>query len=220
MQITEYFPNFYIIDDGHVREFLIIGSTEALLIDTGFGNTDLKSKIQKITNLPVKVVLSHGDKDHSGGLKQFDECYVHKNDLLLIDGNIKVKEINEGDILEAGEYKFEVIEIPGHSYGSIAFLDRNKKLLLPGDSVQTGPIYMFGQHRNLDLYLQSLEKLLTYQDDITTIIPSHHHYPLTKEYINYCLEDGHLLKEKQIKGIKHQTLPCYEYTGKHVSFYY
>ena len=100
MQITEYFPNFYIIDDGHVREFLIIGSTEALLIDTGFGNTDLKSKIQKITNLPVKVVLSHGDKDHSGGLKQFDECYVHKNDMPLIDGNIKVKEINEGDILE------------------------------------------------------------------------------------------------------------------------
>lgn len=79
---------------------------------------------------------------------------------------------------------------------------------------------MFGQHRNLDLYLQSLEKLVTYQDDITTIIPSHHHYPLTKEYINYCLEDGYLLKEKQIKGIKHQTLPCYEYTGKHVSFYY
>lgn len=220
MQITEYFPDFYIIDDGEVREFLIIGTTNALLIDTGFENTNLKSKIQEITDLPIKIILSHGDKDHSGGLNQFDQCYIHKDDVSLIDCDIKVNEINEGDFFEAGEYKFEVIEIPGHSYGSIALLDRNKKLLLSGDSVQTGPIYMFGQHRNLDLYLQSLKKLLTYQDDITTIIPSHNDYPLTKEYINYCLEDGQLLKNEQLNGKKHQTLPCFEYSGKHISFYY
>lgn len=220
MQVTEYFPDFYIIDDGEVREFLILGTTEALLIDTGFENSALKAKIQEITALPIKVIVSHGDKDHCGGLTQFDECYLHKEDVSLIDCDIKINEIKEGDFFVAGEYKFEVIAIPGHSYGSIALLDRNKKLLLSGDSVQTGPIYMFGGHRNLDLYLQSLKKLLTYQDDITTIIPSHNDYPLTKEYINYCLADGMALKNEQLDGRKHQTLPCYEYAGNHISFYY
>ena len=43
------------------------------------------------------------------------------------------------------------------------FLDIQKKLLIVGDTVQLGPIYMFGEHRNLDLYIHSLEKLNTYQ---------------------------------------------------------
>ena len=66
-------------------------------------------------------------------------------------------------MIEIGDYCFEVIEIPGHTYGSIAFLDIQKKLLIVGDTVQLGPIYMFDEHRNLDLYIHSLEKLNTYQ---------------------------------------------------------
>ena len=45
-------------------------------------------------------------------------------------------------------------------------LDIQKKLLIVGDTVQLGPIYMFGEHRNLDLYIHSLEKLNTYQNQI------------------------------------------------------
>ena len=53
----------------------------------------------------------------------------------------------------------------GHTYGSVALIDWEKKLLLPGDTVQKeGPIYMFGLHRNLDLYIESLERLLKIRD--------------------------------------------------------
>lgn len=37
MEVTKYGEGFYILDDGRVREFLITGSNEALLIDTGLG---------------------------------------------------------------------------------------------------------------------------------------------------------------------------------------
>ncbi|MDB7092481.1 hypothetical protein PM724_00895 [Erysipelatoclostridium ramosum] len=123
-------------------------------------------------------------------------------------------------MIEIGDYCFEVIEIPGHTYGSIAFLDIQKKLLIVGATVQLGPIYMFGEHRNLDLYIHSLEKLNTYQNQIETILPSHNRYPLTKEYIGHCLSDARLLKAHKLLGVKHQFLPCREYRGKKISFYY
>ena len=54
----------------------------------------------------------------------------------------------------------------------MALIDWEKKLLLPGDTVQKeGPIYMFGLHRNLDLYIESLERLLKIRDRIETILP-------------------------------------------------
>lgn len=41
MKVIEYLPNLWILDDDRVREFLILGSQRALLIDTGFSDTDM-----------------------------------------------------------------------------------------------------------------------------------------------------------------------------------
>ena len=220
MEVTEYAKDLYILDDGQVREFLIIGRNEAILIDTGFPETKIINEVQKLTSFPLKVLLTHGDGDHCGGLDSFQECYVHQGDKGLIKTTIKINCLKEKDLIEIGDYCFEVIEMHGHTYGSIAFLDIQKKLLIVGDIVQLGPIYMFGEHRNLDLYIHSLEKLNTYQNQIETILPSHNRYPLTKEYIGHCLSDARLLKAHKLLGVKHQFLPCREYRGKKISFYY
>ena len=98
--------------------------------------------------------------DHAGGLKDFGKCCLHKADWHLVKGDIELEPLSEGDVFVCGGYHFETIEIPGHTYGSVAFIDREKKLLLPGDSVQkAGPIFMFGGHRNLDLYIESQKKM-------------------------------------------------------------
>ena len=65
-----------------------------------------------------------------------------------------------------------------------------------------------------------IQKLIKEKDDIEVILPSHHRYPLTKDYIDYCLEDALALKNGQLPKKPHQTLPCYEYQGKYVQFYY
>ena len=46
MDITKYEEGFYILDDGRVREFLITGEEEALLIDTGFADSRTRKKRQ------------------------------------------------------------------------------------------------------------------------------------------------------------------------------
>ena len=220
MKVTQYKDQFYILDNGMVRAFLIVGEDHALLIDTGFPQDEIIKDVSQITDKPIEVVFTHGDRDHIGGVQDFNHCMIHKEDAHFIEGPIEITFIKDKDMISIGDYHFEVIEIPGHSYGSIALLDRNKKLLIPGDTIQKGPIYMFGEHRHLDLYMQSIEKLLKEIDDIEVILPSHNDCPITKDYISYCLEDAQALKNNELKGTPHPKMPCSHYIGKNVEFYY
>ena len=216
-----FMENFYILDDGRVRQFLITGEEEALLIDTGFADGQVHQAVRRLTSLPVRVVLTHGDVDHAGGLKDFGEGFLHRADWHLVKDRVSLKPLEEGDVFLCGGYCLAVVEIPGHTYGSVALLDRERKLLLPGDSVQKGgPIFMFGDHRSLDLYIESQKKLCALADQVETILPCHHPYPVEPEYIRRNLEDAVDLKNGRLKGTEHPALPCLSYRGKWTEFYY
>ena len=53
IQVRSFTGNFYILDDGRVRQFLIVGEKEALLVDTGFLDSHVYEAVQSITDLPV-----------------------------------------------------------------------------------------------------------------------------------------------------------------------
>ena len=220
-EIKLFMDHFYILEDGRVRQFLIVGEQQALLIDTGFEDSGVYQAVREVTDLPVQVLLTHGDRDHTGGLKDFGSCYLNQKDWHLLDSGIEVKDLREGDIFRCGDFCLEVLEIPGHTYGSVAFLDREKKLLLPGDSVQKeGPIFMFGAHRNLDLYIESQKKLCGIADQAVTILPCHHDCPIGPEYMEKNLKDAIDLRAGILKGKKHPFMPCYSYKGRWTEFLY
>lgn len=60
--------------------FLIIGEKKAMVIDTGMGIGDLKGAIEKITDKPLIVVITHGHVDHTGNIRQFDEVWMNPAD--------------------------------------------------------------------------------------------------------------------------------------------
>lgn len=220
LQIKWWKDGFYILEDERVRQFLIPGEKEALLIDTGFADSHVLEAARQVTDLPLKVVLTHGDPDHAGGLADFASCCLHEKDWPLLDGRVKTEPLREGDVLPYGAYKWEVMEIPGHTYGSVALIDWEKKLLLPGDTVQKeGPIYMFGPHRNLDLYIESLERLLKIRDRIETILPCHHACPITPDWIEKNLLDARALRNGELTGEPHPFMPCRTYSGRWTTFY-
>jgi glyoxylase-like metal-dependent hydrolase (beta-lactamase superfamily II) len=64
--------------------YLVEGTEKALLIDSLSGAGNLKSFIREITDLPVTLVNTHGHPDHAGGNFDFDECFIHYNDIPLI----------------------------------------------------------------------------------------------------------------------------------------
>jgi glyoxylase-like metal-dependent hydrolase (beta-lactamase superfamily II) len=60
------------------------GKTKALLIDTLIGVGNLRAFCRELTGLPITVVNTHGHIDHVGGNFDFDECYIHPNDISLL----------------------------------------------------------------------------------------------------------------------------------------
>ena len=209
------------LDDGRVRQFLLTGPEGAILIDAGFADSGVYEAVQALTPGPVTVLLTHGDRDHAGGLPPFGGCFLHPNDWHLAPAGVTLRPLAEGDRFSCGSFHLEVIEIPGHTFGSVAFWDRKKKLLFAGDSVQKeGPIYMFGAHRDLEQYIKSQQKLLAMATGFETVFPCHHACPISPDYIEKNLRDAIALQAGKLPGQPHPTLPCTWYQGQDTQFYY
>lgn len=120
-----------------------------------------------------------------------------------------------------GKRTFEVLLIPGHTPGSIALFDREHKLLISGDSVQTGTVYLFGPGRNLPAYLCSLKRLVLLQGEIEKILPSHGDLPVSPDTINKLVKaDAGLLAGNYEGHAPKRQLNCLEYDCGIAKFLY
>ncbi len=127
----------------------------------------------------------------------------------------------EGDIIDLGHWKFEVLLTPGHTPGSIMLLEREKRMLISGDSIQDGDIYMFGAGRNMRAFQSSLKKLLAMKDAFDSIWPSHSSYPLTADIIPGILQGTQELLDGKLLGQEPpHPMPCRKYSCGAASFLY
>jgi glyoxylase-like metal-dependent hydrolase (beta-lactamase superfamily II) len=81
--------------------------------------------------------------------------------------------LKDGDLIDLGDRKLEVVHTPGHSPDSICLLDRETKLLWTGDTFYTGAIYVHLPGSDLDLFINSYEKLIALSSLYEKLMPSH-----------------------------------------------
>ena len=223
---TELYENFYAIEEGGVRMFLVIGEDRAMLVDTGFGTGDLKAFVGTLTDKPVFVVTTHGDGDHLGCHKQFAEIFMHPCDIDYIaqKGNAvpAIHPLWDGDSITVGKYTFEVLHLPGHTPGSVMLLERNLRVLIAGDAVQRGSIYMFGAGRSVPAYIHSMEKLSAMKDAFDTILPSHSEMPVSPDILPALIQGAKdLLAGKLTAEEPPRTgMPCHSYDCGAAKFLY
>lgn len=81
-QVHQIKENLWAIDEvGKTLMYLYAGEETALLLDTGFGLTDLKALAASLCpGKELVVVNSHGHGDHNSGNIQFDTVYVGRMD--------------------------------------------------------------------------------------------------------------------------------------------
>lgn len=80
-QITQINENTWNISDYFLDNYyLAVGDEYAALIDTGAGIGSIIDDVRKITDKPIKVLLTHGHLDHLGGMYAFDSAYMHPKD--------------------------------------------------------------------------------------------------------------------------------------------
>lgn len=220
--------HFWIIEEHGVRSFLFEGDERAMLVDTGFGSLPMKALTAELTRLPVFLVNTHTDKDHTGCNKDFEPVYMHPAEMdryreFLPEGCRleQVRPLWEGDIIDLGIWKFEVVLTPGHTPGSIMLLERDKCMLVSGDTIQDSDIYLFGGGRNVPAFQYSLKKMAAMSEAFDTIWPSHGNYPLKPDVIPEILQGTEdLLAGKLAEEEPPRPMPCKKYVCGAAGFLY
>jgi glyoxylase-like metal-dependent hydrolase (beta-lactamase superfamily II) len=79
----------------------------------------------------------------------------------------------EGDIIDLGGRKLEVMQIPGHTPDSVALLDADKGHLWTGDSFYEGPIWLFFPETDLPAYKKSIARIAALAPNLKAVFPAH-----------------------------------------------
>ncbi len=95
-----------------------------------------------------------------------------------IQGAVATGSLNHGDTVDLGGRVIEIFHTPGHSPGGITVLDPETSLLFPGDAVNLGPIYLFGDQADLRAFQDSIELLTGLASRVERVYPSHYDVPM------------------------------------------
>lgn len=87
----------------------------------------------------------------------------HPAMVFIMDKVIDYTPVSEGDVIEVGEYKFKVIDLPGHTQGQCGLYEENHKILFCGDhilnKITPNIIFWNFEEDSLQIYKNSLEKV-------------------------------------------------------------
>jgi glyoxylase-like metal-dependent hydrolase (beta-lactamase superfamily II) len=161
-QVHEYNPDLFILRQSgcsHYEKpflYLIFGKERVLLLDTGAGMPDVKSVVMKVIqnwcarndreSIPLVVAHTHNHSDHVAGDKQFQGL----ENVTFVGAELETAvaywgfkkwpdEIIEYDL---GGRVLEIFGVPGHQNASIAVYDRQTAILITGDIVYPGRLYV------------------------------------------------------------------------------
>ena len=168
------------------KQYLVIGTEKALLIDTGFGLGSLKKIVDGLTDKPVILVNTHGHPDHGGGNIEFgsplmraedNELYAHKcayETRLAEAGHWGIPDaaeklqptppapttLEENTVFDLGGRTLRVIHTPGHTIGSICIFDERTRALFTGDNTNEHGVFLDGTcGAAVSEYLASMKKV-------------------------------------------------------------
>lgn len=149
----------------HERIYIIEGRRTAAVIDCGCGFGSLLTAVRQVTAKPLVLLLTHGHVDHAMGAGEFSTVYMNPVDIpMYLEHSTPEKRMQmlrsssnstgvtekdmlpaadpstflpivEGDTVDLGGITLEAFACPGHTRGSLVFLDREDGILFTGDAV-------------------------------------------------------------------------------------
>lgn len=183
-QVHAYNPDFYIVRQSVCTNYeapflyLIFGTQKAILFDTGAGNVQVGAKIREIrdawlaahglSSIQLIVAHLHAHGDHVAGDSQFagqPNTTVVGTSLTSVRNFFGITtwptQIVSYDL---GGRVIDIIPIPGHHTTHIAAYDRRTGLLLTGDSLYPGRLYVNGatSQGNWNIYKTSMQRLVNF----------------------------------------------------------
>lgn len=107
----------------------------------------------------------------------------------------------QGDLIDLGGETIEVIEIPAHHDGSLAFLASKNRALFTGDEFESGQVLMLKERSDGDFapaiarHRENAQRLLARRAEYDYLFPAHNGYMLDPDrYLRDFIElDGRIL---------------------------
>jgi glyoxylase-like metal-dependent hydrolase (beta-lactamase superfamily II) len=163
-------------------------SGESFIIDPGADEARIEKALKEKNLSPSFIINTHGHYDHIGAdtlrnlpiyIHEDDaECLVNaKRNLSYLMGNDLTvsqasKTLRDGQIIQCGNLKIEIIHTPGHTPGCICL--KIDDVIFTGDTLFRGSIgrtdLPFGDSR---LILQSIQKKIVPLSDSCVLYPGH-----------------------------------------------
>jgi len=161
---------------------------KACIIDPGGGVTVVKNLLREKGYTLEFIINTHGHGDHIAANGHFDvSVYIHRLDkdfltdpeknlssffIFKIISPQATKILEDGEIVELGDLKLEIMHTPGHTPGSVSI--KLNGVIFTGDALFKGSIgrtdFAYGDEEALLKAIR--EKLLVFSDD-TIIYPGH-----------------------------------------------
>lgn len=178
--------------DGNV--YLVMTETP-VLIDAGMRPDPIIDNIKKYIDPRDidSIILTHSHHDHSAGTPKLKEAtgakvLIHEEGAGLLGDDLASLAylfgelapqfeadgtLSEGDIVDLGDWKLNVMHTPGHSPGSICLYEKKDKVLFSGDTIfpsgNIGRTDLFGG--STEVLVKSIERLIDLEVDV--LYPGH-----------------------------------------------
>ncbi len=143
--------NFYLAVDEQSGEAAVI---DACAYDE---NVELDKVIEDLGCKLKYILLTHGHFDHILGVRGVRDAYgakvaIHENDAeylintalsLAMDNGLDHLQrpvrtdilLKDGDVITLGDTELRVMHTPGHTPGSVCFIEENEKVIFSGDTL-------------------------------------------------------------------------------------
>lgn len=168
-----------------------------------YAHEDEVSWLKEGIPIPLEVVKKNVVKDVKEFPKGFD---IDKYSIYTGD---PFKIVKDGDIIDIGNRKIEIIHTPGHSPGHICLYDRKYDYLFTGDLIYSGTLYAFYPSTDPLEFKNSVGKLLKYKN-IKKCLPSHHDLDIPVKMIRKVYNG--FLEIEDICGLK-QGAGVFDFDG-------
>ncbi|TKG94786.1 MBL fold metallo-hydrolase [Puteibacter caeruleilacunae] len=189
----------FVFNPVQVNTFILYDETkEAVIIDAGCWNQSERDQLDQFISenelKPVKLINTHGHFDHMLGVEYVRGTYklelaMHKDDEPFVETAVAhgdrfgipvepienpEKELKDGEIVRFGNSELEVIHLPGHSPGGVAFYCAKQKFIIVGDVLFHGSIGRTDLHMgDYDTLIHSIKSRIMPLPEEVKVFPGH-----------------------------------------------
>ena len=194
MKITTFVFNPF-----QVNTYLLFDSSgECIIIDAGcYFEKEYENIYEFISSQklkPVKLINTHAHIDHILGIPKIAATFnlspsFHKNESYLFSDAVGQGKIfglytdpmpainnflEEGINIKFGNSELEILHVPGHTPGSVIFVNKKEKIIITGDTLFKGSVGRTDlPGGNFNILMNSIKyKILLFEDDFK-IYPGH-----------------------------------------------